>query len=409
VVRSFVCLPLFLLLAQGLNSCGLFDDPTVAALDCGSDCDTTVVQKTVPTIAVSGKLAQNYVKGARVWADRLVNGEGDFRWQNGEALVVSSNDGGYQLTGIAGDFQLITYGGQKQDSTGNWIDAIPMVAPAPEPGQTTTNVTPLTTLVAFEPDLKDKLAAYGDWRADIASPSGISGNLLRIAKTVETLSSVISGGDAPLIGDFNANLQSLGVLATQLNSTSGDIASDDVLKASASSALTKIVTDSTLVQSAPTTAKKSQLTASLEEAVQGITAAISSTNEAVLEDSALLSQIEEVLDNASIDNTVSISLSMGGGNINFGAIITEIEMSWIANSLVLKADISDDELNSLEYNWSTTSSALSVTNPTAPTAQVFGFDNTEVRVSLTIIDTAASNFTDTRSCTWQTNPTVCEF
>ncbi len=407
--RPFVCLPLFLLLAQGLNSCGLFDDPTVAALDCGSDCGTTVIQKTEPTITVGGKLAQNYVRKAQIWADQLVDGKGDFKWQNGEPLRVSGDEGDYQLTGITGDFLIVTYGGKKQDSTGNWIDAIPMVAPAPESGQTTTNVTPLTTLVAFEPNLKEKLSVYGDWNADIASPSGINGSLLRIAKTVETLSSTISGGDSPLISDFNANLQSLGVLATQLNSTSGDIASDDVLKASASSALTKIVTDSTLVQSAPTTAKKSQLTASLEEAVQGITAAISSTNEAVLEDSALLSQIEEVLDNASIDNTVSITLSMGGGNINFGAIITEIEMSWIANSLVLKADISDDELNSLEYNWSTTSSALSVTNPTAPTAQVFGFDNTEVRVSLTIIDTAASNFTDTRSCTWQTNPTVCEF
>ena len=407
--RPFVCLSLLLLLTPGLSSCGLFDDPTVAALDCGSDCGTTIIQKTEPTITVGGKLAQNYVKGARVWADKLVNGEGDLKWQNGESLAVSSSDGGYQLTEITGDFQVVTYGGKKQDSAGNWIDAIPMVAPAPEAGQTTTNVTPLTTLVAFEPALKQKLAAYGDWNADIASPNGVSSNLLRIAKTVETLSSTISGGDSPLITDFNANLKSLGVLATQLNATGGDFASDTVLKASASNALTTIVADTTLVQNTPTAAKKSQLTNSLEQAVQGITGAISATNEVVLEDSVLLSQIEEVLDNASIDDTVSITLNMGGSNLNFGAIITEIEMQWVANTLVLIATVADDDYSSLDYNWSTTSSPLSVTNPSLPTARVSNFDGSSLRVSLTLIDIAANDFTDTRSCVWQTNPTICEF
>jgi len=409
VPRPFVCLSLLLLLTPGLSSCGLFDDPTVAALDCGSDCGTTIIQKTEPTITVGGKLAQNYVKGARVWADKLVNGEGDLKWQNGESLAVSSSDGGYQLTEITEDFQVVTYGGKKQDSAGNWIDAIPMVAPAPEAGQTTTNVTPLTTLVAFEPALKQKLAAYGDWNADIASPNGVSSNLLRIAKTVETLSSTISGGDSPLITDFNANLKSLGVLATQLNATGGDFASDTVLKASASNALTTIVADTTLVQNTPTAAKKSQLTNSLEQAVQGITGAISATNEVVLEDSVLLSQIEEVLDNASIDDTVSITLNMGGSNLNFGAIITEIEMQWVANTLVLIATVADDDYSSLDYNWSTTSSPLSVTNPSLPTARVSNFDGSSLRVSLTLIDIAANDFTDTRSCVWQTNPTICEF
>ncbi len=404
--RPFVCLSLLLLLTPGLSSCGLFDDPTTSSVSCAPNCGTTITEKTV---TVGGKLAQNYVKGARVWADKLVNGEGDLKWQNGESLAVSSSDGGYQLTEITGDFQVVTYGGKKQDSAGNWIDAIPMVAPAPEAGQTTTNVTPLTTLVAFEPALKQKLAAYGDWNADIASPNGVSSNLLRIAKTVETLSSTISGGDSPLITDFNANLKSLGVLATQLNATGGDLASDTVLKASASNALTTIVADTALVQNTPTAVKKSQLTNSLEQAVQGITGAISATNEVVLEDSVLLSQIEEVLDNASIDDTVAITLNMGGSNLNFGAIITEIEMQWVANTLVLIATVADDDYSSLDYNWSTTSSPFSVTNPSLPTARVSNFDGSSLRVSLTLIDIAANDFTDTRSCVWQTNPTICEF
>ena len=266
MTRSFRCLSLLFLLCQGLSNCGFFDDPTTSSVSCDPNCSSTVTEKTV---TLEGKLAQSYVKHAQVWADKLVGGEGDLKWQNGESLAVSSSGGGYQLTGITGNFQVVTFGGKKQDSAGNWIDAIPMMAPAPEAGQTTTNVTPLTTLVAFEPALKQKLAAYGDWNADIASPSGVSGNLLRIAKTVETLSSTISGGDSPLITDFNANLKSLGFLATQLNSSS-DLADDTGLKTAASSALTSIVSNSALVQSPPTAARRAELVGSLEQAVQGL-------------------------------------------------------------------------------------------------------------------------------------------
>ena len=404
MTRSFRCLSLLFLLCQGLSNCGFFDDPTTSSVSCDPNCSPTVTEKTV---TLEGKLAQSYVKHAQVWADKLVGGEGDLKWQNGESLAVSSSGGGYQLTGITGNFQVVTFGGKKQDSAGNWIDAIPMMAPAPEAGQTTTNVTPLTTLVAFEPALKQKLAAYGDWNADIASPSGVSGNLLRIAKTVETLSSTISGGDSPLITDFNANLKSLGVLATQLNSSS-DLADDTGLKTAASSALTSIVSNSALVQSPPTAARRAELVGSLEQAVQGITDNIRADG-VVVEDPTLLAKIEKVLEEASIADTVSVTLSMGGGNLNFGAVITEIEMSWNANTLDLTAVVPDDDPNSLDYNWSITPSVLSLDNPNAPLAQVSNFDGSNLRVSLTVIDTAASNFTDTRSCTWQTNPTVCEF
>ena len=404
MTRSFRCLSLLFLLCQGLSNCGFFDDPTTSSVSCDPNCSSTVTEKTV---TLEGKLAQSYVKHAQVWADKLVGGEGDLEWQNGESLAVSSSGGGYQLTGITGNFQVVTFGGKKQDSAGNWIDAIPMMAPAPEAGQTTTNVTPLTTLVAFEPALKQKLAAYGDWNADIASPIGVSGNLLRIAKTVETLSSTISGGDSPLITDFNANLKSLGFLATQLNSSS-DLADDTGLKTAASSALTSIVSNSALVQSPPTAARRAELVGSLEQAVQGITDNIRADG-VVVEDPTLLAKIETVLEEASIADTVSVTLSMGGGNLNFGAVITEIEMSWNANTLDLTAVVPDDDPSSIDYNWSITPSVLSLDNPNAPLAQVSNFDGSNLRVSLTVIDTAASNFTDTRSCTWQTNPTVCEF
>jgi len=405
-----------LLLSQLLYSCGLFDDPTTSSVSCESDCNVTITEKPEPqpaTVEVSGKLAQSYVKNASVWADQLVDGEGDLQRSSDEPIVLSGENGDYQLPGIAGEFRLVTYGGLKQDSAGKWIGASPMVAPAPEPGQATTNVTPLTTLVAFEPALKEKLAAYGDWNADIASPSGVSGNLLRIAKTVETFSSALSGGDSPVVSDFSTNLKSLGKLATSLNSVSGDLASEAVLKTSTSSAITAVVSDPALVPNPPTEAQRAALISSVEQAVQGIAAAIPATDDAVVEDPTLLAQIEEVLDKASIDETtVAINLSMGGectGNLSFGAIIAAIEMRWNGNNLFLSASVPDDDPNCLDYNWSTTSPSFSITDPNQPVAKVENFDGTDLQIWLSVIDTAANNFTTSGSCTWQSNPTTCEF
>jgi len=361
---------------------------------------------------LGGKLAQSYVRDAQIWTDKLVNGVGDFDWTSDEVLVQSNDQGDYELTPPTGEFQLVTLGGQKQDSAGNWIEASPMLAPAPGVGQTTTNITPLTTLVAFEPALKEKLAAYGDWNTDIASPSGVNGNLLRIAKTVETLSSVVSGGDSPLVDNLAANLRSLGVLAAQLNSPNTDLMDNESLKEIASSALKVIISDRSLVpeEKALSTAQQDQLVSSLEQAVEGITQAISAS-ENVVENANLLAEIETVLDNASVAQTVSIKLSLGNSNnLNFGAVIDNITLYLSGSDLSLTAEVSDDDPGSLEYEWSTTSQSFSVTNSTQSTAQVSNFSiSSSLQISLTIVDPEA-NHSDTVSCIWkQINPTICNF
>ena len=160
---------LIIIFSQLLNSCGLFDDPTTTSVSCGNNCSSTVTIKP-QTATVGGKLAQSYVEGALIWADKLVDGRGNLKLDAEEPRTRSEADGDYQLSGITGDYQLVTFGGYKKNSSGTKIKAAPMLAPAPEAGQTITNITPLTTLVAFEPTLKEKLSAYGDWNADIASP-----------------------------------------------------------------------------------------------------------------------------------------------------------------------------------------------------------------------------------------------
>ena len=394
---------LILILSQWLHSCGLFEEP-ITSSTCFSNCNVSTDTTEQPA-AIGGKLAQSYVKEARVWADQLVAEEGNLEWEEGEPLALSGDAGDYELIGATGEIMIVTSGGKKQNSSGAWIDALPMVAPAPEAGQTTTNVTPLTTLVAFEPELKEKLDALGGWNADIASPSGVSGNLLRIAKTVETLSSTISGGDSPVVSNFSTNLKSLGKLATELNSATGNLASDTVLKASASSALTTIVSDPTLVPNPPADAQA--LVNSLEQAVEGITAAIPATDRAVVEDTKLLAQIEEVLDNASIEETVSITVTMGQ-ELQFPPVIREITLSLEDDNttLTLSAEVSDDNLSSLSYDWSINSTTMSLTNPTQPSAQISGFDNSNLQIFLMVTDPVSN--VDIGACAWtEANPTVC--
>jgi len=382
-------------------------EPTTT-VTCAPNCE-------VPTeeFGFGGKLAQSYVKDAQVWADQLVNGVGNLEWDPGEPIFVSGEDGDYQLSGdapwiLSGDFQIVTAGGKKADSSGNWVNASPMVAPPPESGQTDSNVTPLTTLVAFEPALKAKLEALGGWNVDIASPSGVSGKILRLAKTVEAYSGALSGGSSPVVSDLGASLKSLGKLATKFNAVS-DLTDAKALKDSASSAITEVISDPTLVPNPPPADQQAALANSARLAVQGVADAIPATDDPVVEDPTLLSKIEEVLDNASVGDGVALTLNMGSGStLSFGAVIAKIEMSWVGNSLFLTVLAADDDPDSLQYRWFVFSQSLKAKDPNVRNAEISDFDGTNLKVLLSVIDSAA-NTSDTRSCTWQSNPTVCEF
>jgi len=364
---------------------------------------------TSQTSTVSGKLAQSYVRGATVWAEKLVNGVGNYQRDVGEADGVSSENGDFQLSGATGDFHLATSGGKKLDSQGNEVDAAPMLAPAPLAGQTSTNITPITTLVAFQPTLKEKLAQYGDWNADIASSTGVNGNLLRIAKIAESLSSAVSGGTSPLVTDFEGNLKSLGQLASQLNSTSEDLSDPTVLKSVSSTALSAILNDPEIVQTTVSADKKASLISSMEQAVEGIAQAIPA-DQIVVEDSETLAAVETVLEQANIDQTIQIKVTLGGCNsspLGFVPMITHIRMELSGSELTLTPLVDDDDTTSMTYAWTMTSGSFSISSPQQSKASISAFDESEITVSLGITDSSGSS--DTASCTWQTNPTTCTF
>ena len=128
---------------------------------------------------------------------------------------------------------------------------------------------------------------------DIASPNGVSGKVLRLAKAVEAYSGALSGGSAPVVSDLGASLKSLGKLATKFNAVD-DLTDAKALKDSASSAITEVISDPTLVPNPPTADQQAAIANSTQQAVQGITDAIPATDDPVVENPTLLSKIEEL-------------------------------------------------------------------------------------------------------------------
>ena len=355
---------------------------------------------------LSGKLAQNYVRGATILTDKLVDGVGNFVRDTGETDAISEENGDYSIVGPGGDYLLVTSGGQKQNSAGVWVNAAPMMAPPPEVGQATTNITPLTTLVAFEPELKQKLNELGGWNTDIASPSGVNGSLLRIAKTVETLSTVVGGGDTPLVSDLGSQLKSLGKFATQINVTTEDLANPETLKSVATESLTAIVSDPTLVTTPPTAEQQALLNTALADAVQAIAETIPDGTVVEVDTLAELETAQKPsLESVGVGPGITIKVSFGG-SITFTPVIRKLRLELEGSTLNLTAEVDQGGANSIDYEWSSNSPQLSPSEPEQAAAQILNFDQSNLTVSLKVSN--SNNQTHSASCVWIANPTTCD-
>jgi len=350
----------------------------------------------------SGKLAQGYVSEATVWVDKLeANGLGNFQRDAGEIDTVSGPNGDYSINPNQASYMLATSGGTMLNSSGQSVPAAPMLAPPPLVGQAATNITPLTTLVAFEPSMKTQLAQYGDWNADIASTAGVDGTLLRIAKTVETLSTVMISGEEPLVSSPAGQLKSIQKLAEQLiNVPSSELVSDNTLKTIAVSAFNEILADSTLLERDLTESEKTKLSSALGSAVEGITTAIPSKGKVV--ESEQLAEIESsqqaALDEVADTLQEEVIISLG-----FPALIRSITLSLSGGTLSLTGQV-DTAGKTITYQWGSDSN-LSIQNATSASATVQGFDESPAKFSLSIKD---QNTTRISYCTWLQNPTTCD-
>ncbi|MDP7317227.1 MAG: hypothetical protein QGH12_03430, partial [SAR324 cluster bacterium] len=181
---------------------------------CGAEgtISSTSPQASSSSVAVSGTLSQGYVRGATVIADKIVSGSttGNSQLDADEVSTTSSSSAQFSLSVGYANYVIVSTGGTYLNSKGVAVAAAPMMTPAPTSSESSWNLTPLTTLVVTQPTLKTQLDALGGWNTDIASPSGVPAQLLRVAKTVETYWHVTS----QLTSSASGQLTALNNLAT---------------------------------------------------------------------------------------------------------------------------------------------------------------------------------------------------
>ena len=258
------------------------------------------------SMSFSGKVAQGYVEGAKVFADL----DGDGVRDSNESKDTTDSSGSYNLSADAGSWTLITSGGTFLDSQGNKVNALPMKAPAPSTSGATANVTPLTSLVAANPGLKTKLDALGGdgWNADIASSSGVPGKLLRVAQTVEQAMKTLTTGDNAVLSSDASKLKTINKLADAF-AKQEDISSNEALTAATQEGLINALNDSEVVTLEGDQKKiKGALVDAAKGAVEGVAAAISNTSDSVVE-SSVASSLEAALDNATSTVETAVNLA----------------------------------------------------------------------------------------------------
>ena len=276
------------------------------------------------SMVLSGKIAQGYVKGAKVLAD--VDGDG-IRDSN-ESQGTSDTSGSYVLNADPGSWMLITSGGTFLDSKGNEVNALPMKAPAPTTSGATSNITPLTSLVAANPSLKAKLDALGGdgWNADIASSSGVPGKLLRVAQAVEQVMMTLSTGSNAILTSDSSKLKTLDKLADAF-AMQENISSNESLAAATQEGLLNALNDENVVTLSADQKKKIKeiLMDVVKVAVDSVTAAISDTSENVVETS-VASTLEAALDNATSVVGTALNLTTNPKYAKFcgGTSLTDI-------------------------------------------------------------------------------------
>ena len=338
--------------------------------------------------AFSGKLAQDYVKGATVVADiiRTDSEIGNLQQDPGEVTAISDTGGGYTLSSGYSGFVFFSQGGTITNANGEEVPALPMLAPMPEAGQQAANITPLTTLVTTQPELKAKLDEIGGWNTDIADPAGSPGSLLRVAKTVETVLQVLSGGESPLLDSTAAQLAALSKVAETMTEVE-DIGSDAALTELASNSANAVLNDPNLV--APSRLEQAgsleQVLAGIENSVAVVAQAVPDSEEPIVE-SEIVKAIEESITETieEVEQVVSKAIDIG---LTFTPVIEELQLTRTStDQLTLKATISDDgPLSQLRYQWSMEGSVFS--EPTGNPTVLLGYhDNLTGTITLRVTD-----------------------
>ena len=298
---------------------------------------------------LSGKLAQSYVMGANVWADRIEpDGSINQQLDEDENATTSDSNGGYLLAPNYLDYVLVTEGGFKMSATGAYIPAAPMLATVPEDSRAEVHITPLTTLVTADPDLESIFAQSGDWRADIASPQGIPGEFLKLAKVTEAYWMLLAGGTNPIIQSTQQQFSALSILANKL-AQGGETAILEDLPSLVGQAVDETLNNPEISR---ILTEDSKLALNLQ--LTGLTAGLVEllpNNDQIVEE-ALLSEFDKL--NQQAFNAVQNILCefSDGVSVQFDPIILSISLARTSeNTVAVRGTVSDDDIASLSTYW----------------------------------------------------------
>lgn len=342
-----------------------------------------------------GKLAQNYVKGATIVADIVLTDAsiGNLQQDPGEVTAVSALDGSYELASRYQGFVFFSRGGTVTNSNGDEEPALPMLAPMPEGDGVDVNLTPLTTLIVTQPDLKPKLDEIGGWNTDIADPSGSSGSLLRVAKSVESLMQILSRGSSPLLDSTAAQLAGVAIIAENLAMVT-EFSSDAGLSQFTTSAATAILNDPNLV--APTrleqAGSKEQVLSKIQDSISIVAQVIPDSNVLIVE-TEVSAAIEESV-NATVDEVEQLVGNSVQVGLTFTPVIQDLQIRRTAiDQLTLTATVSDDgPLADLRYQWAMEGYEFS--DPTSNPTVLLNYDeNLAGTVTLRVTDEDGSGRT----------------
>jgi hypothetical protein len=172
---------------------------------------------------LQGYVSQTRVSGAKCWIDRDLDNILDF----GETSATTTANGLFTMTKSSLDdaqnYRIICTGGSARSVGAATESTGVMIASRGD-----SNVTPLTTMVALNSELADKInqtltagtrSYSAKYDVDIARSGGTIGEHLQLAKGIETFMYVFgrSNPDLPIISSTQGHVDALQILANNLN------------------------------------------------------------------------------------------------------------------------------------------------------------------------------------------------
>ncbi len=285
---------MFLRITKLLFLCGTL---AVFMFGCDSGSDRTVDPVIYTT--VSGNAAQVYVRGAMITADKIGGSDiGNFSTDSNETLAYTGADGSFtfELPETYGGYVLFSNGGTVADSNGNRVAAFPMLAP-----EGAKNITPVTTLVALNSSLKDKIGT--DYDTDIADPAGAAWDIVQLAKVVEAVLANFTDKNNPIITDIENQFAVYKKIAAAFAHQDIDLTNDAHIVAAVGTAVTSVLEDNTIIQDSEIISNAAGIINVITECAETVAEAIPNSGN-VVEDNVL----------ATVQNALADSLSKIDGS-----------------------------------------------------------------------------------------------